>query len=176
MRSRFNCLLLDAGPGRLEAVGDVLSEAGALVERVPMAAAADCPPAEATVILADAKDPAAVDLLRRIVTAAWLRARSLVVLARAGDTATISRAVAAGADDAVCTPLDEHELLERLDSSPRPSPGPGPRRRRATRSWRSFAAPPRRSSRTTSVAAPRRGRGSCWSARPAPCRPRSWRH
>lgn len=116
MRSRFRCLLLDAGPGRLEAVGDVLAAVGVDVERMPLAAAIDRPPAEATVILADAKDPAAVDLLRQVVPPAWLRERALVVLARAGDAATISRAVVvAGADDVVCTPLDEHELLERLD-------------------------------------------------------------
>jgi DNA-binding response OmpR family regulator len=115
MRSRFNCLLLDAGPGRLEPVADVLVASGVDVERVPLTAAADCPPAEATVVFADAKDAAAVDLLRRVVTPAWLRTRALVVLARVGDSATISRAVAMGADDAACTPLDEQELLERLD-------------------------------------------------------------
>ena len=115
MRTRFSCLLLEAGPGRLEAVGDLLLAAGVAVERVPLAAATGNPPAEATVVLADAKDAAGADLLRRVVTPAWLRTRALVVLARVGDSATISRAVAMGADDAACTPLDEQELLERLD-------------------------------------------------------------
>lgn len=116
MRLRYRCLLLDAGPGRLAAVGDALATAGVAVEHAPIAApAVGGAPAEATVILADAKDADAVDTLRRAVPPSWLHSRALVVLARAGDVATISRAVAIGADDAVCLPLDERELLERLD-------------------------------------------------------------
>lgn len=115
MRSRFGCLLLESGAGRLTAVGELLAEAGAAVERMPLGASFGSPPPEATVVVADARDPAAADLLRQVVTPAWLRTRALVALARGGDTATTSRAVAMGADDVLGLPVGEPELLERLD-------------------------------------------------------------
>ena len=117
MRGGIRCCIVEAFPGSLTGLGEMLADWGLSCIQVDAHVDdGDLLAAPVDLYLGDTGSHAALGVLRRL--AAWRRAGGVPVIAlcRRDSPSTISQALAIGCDDALAFPLDEVELEVRIRS------------------------------------------------------------